>query len=177
MTDWDAIVKRHGALVWASTQRIVGNLADTEDCVQETFLAAIRTSQRQNVRSWPALLRRIAIRTAIDRLRQRTMRGQAGEEALDTVQSPGPDPLQHAQTSELAVALRANLAQLPPAQAGAFCLRYFDELSNEDIGEVLGTNANAVGVLLHRARERLRDLMRPLEISFESETSNESKRS
>src|SRR5947199_7400035 len=106
MTDWDAIVKRHGGLVWASTQRILGDLADTEDCVQETFLAAIRASQRQSVQNWPAFLRHIAVRTAVDRLRHRARRSHAGDDALYAALSPAPGPLQQARASELAQALR-----------------------------------------------------------------------
>jgi RNA polymerase sigma-70 factor, ECF subfamily len=52
--------------------------------------------------------------------------------------------------------LRQALMHLPADQAEVFCLRYFEQLSNQEIALQLTINANHVGVLLHRAREALR---------------------
>ena len=55
--------------------------------------------------------------------------------------------------------LREAITHLPPAQADAFCLKYFEDLSHEQIAVQLDTDTNRVAVLLHRAREKLKELV------------------
>jgi RNA polymerase sigma-70 factor, ECF subfamily len=68
-------------------------------------------------------------------------------------------PTQGAEASELADRLRAALPHLSQDQAAVFCLSSLENLSYQEIGERLGMTANAVGVVLHRARHRLRGLL------------------
>jgi RNA polymerase sigma-70 factor, ECF subfamily len=51
------------------------------------------------------------------------------------------------------------LAQLPDLQRFAFELRQVEALTAAEAGEVLGTTVTHVGVLLHRARTRLRECL------------------
>jgi RNA polymerase sigma factor (sigma-70 family) len=44
--------------------------------------------------------------------------------------------------------------------AEAFALRYFEEFSNQEIAEILGSSPNSIAVILHRARDRLRGDLR-----------------
>ena len=69
------------------------------------------------------------------------------------------NPVQEAEASELAERLRAALPHLSQDQAAVFCLSCLENLSYQEIGERLGMTANAVGVMLHRARHRLRELL------------------
>ena len=73
------------------------------------------------------------------------------------------DPSQEAEAIELAERLRAALAQLPPQQAEVFCLSCFDQLSYREIGGRVGLTTSAAGLLLHRARGRLRELLAPVD--------------
>jgi len=75
--------------------------------------------------------------------------------------SPEPGPVQHAQKAELSARLRQALTQLPPREAEVFCLRFLDDLTYRQIGEQLNLETNAVGVLLHRARAKLREHLCP----------------
>jgi RNA polymerase sigma factor (sigma-70 family) len=52
--------------------------------------------------------------------------------------------------------LRELLAQLPPREAQAFCLRYVNDMSYRQIARTLGLGTGAAGVLLHRAKTKLR---------------------
>ncbi len=69
MTDWEVIVGQHVEIVRRTVYRLVGNHADAWDCVQETFLEAVRIDRREPVRDWPALLRHLATARALDLLR------------------------------------------------------------------------------------------------------------
>ena len=71
MTDWDAIVASDGPAVWRTLWRLLADRADVEECFQETFLAALRLAEREEVQSWPAVLCSIATARAMDRLRRR----------------------------------------------------------------------------------------------------------
>jgi len=159
--DWQLIVKKHGPAVWQTAYRLLGNYTDAADCFQETFICALEVSQHQRVRSFPALLARLATARAIDRLRRRFANPQvcAGAADLAAVPDISFDPQQQAQMHELVVRLRKSLAQLPPQEAQVFCLRYLNDMSYRRIAKELGIKANAVGVLLHRAKKKLRDLL------------------
>jgi RNA polymerase sigma-70 factor (ECF subfamily) len=173
MTDWNVILQGNGPMVWRTAWRLLGNSEDAQDCLQETFLAAVKLSRRELVRSWPGLLRRLATNRALDMLRSRKRRRRtsaAGDlslrkgypehfESVQTVPDPGPDPVQLAEAADLADRLRDALTQLPPREAQVFALRYLDEMSYGEIGDALDLKTNAVGVLLHQARGRLRGLM------------------
>ena len=161
MIDWQLIVKKHGPGVWQTAYRLLGNYTDAADCFQETFICALELSQRQRVRNFPALLARLATARAIDRLRRRFANPQVCVDAADLAAVPDTDfdPQQQAQTHELAIRLRKALAQLPPQESQVFCLRCLNDFSYGKIAKELGIKTNAVGVLLHRAKKKLRDLL------------------
>lgn len=164
MTDWQAVVERHTALVWQTAYRLLGNHADADDCFQETFLAALKLARRQRVKHWPALLARLSTRRALDRLRQRTREATRHENPgrCSAIASADAGPDQQAQAAELSERLRAALAKLPPQQAEAVCLRCLNDLSYRQIAGELGVKTNAVGRILHRARARLREMLAPI---------------
>jgi RNA polymerase sigma-70 factor, ECF subfamily len=161
VTDWKRIVEQHSGLVWATAYRLLGNSEDASDCFQEAFLEAVKVSRREPVGDWSALLRHLATVRAIDLLRVRC-RHRNRTEALngpDAAASREASPVQEAEASELAERLRTALPHLSEDQAAVFCLSCLENLSYREIGERLGVTANAVGVLLHRARQRLKELL------------------
>jgi len=160
MEDWSKIVAQHGEAVWQAAYRLLGSEADAADCVQETFVAAVKVSRREPVRSWPALLYRLGHQQALSMLRQRLRRrNHLGAAQTPDVQDPAPGPEREAQTREAAEALRKALTRLPQQQAVAFSLRFLEDLSYEQIAEALGLSSSAVGVLIHRAKSKLQRLM------------------
>jgi RNA polymerase sigma-70 factor (ECF subfamily) len=74
---------------------------------------------------------------------------------LDRFRSP-VDVEQQVQRSEVQDAVSLALGQLSKSDQELLRLRYYEELSNSEIAEVLNKSANAVGVALHRALQRLR---------------------
>ena len=153
--DWQIIIEKHGPAVWQTAYRLLGNRTDAADCFQETFICALELSQRQRIRSFSALLRRLATTRAIDRLRRRFRRSHC--EAVSTaVSSTNPGPAQMAQQQELVARLRELLTQLQPQETQVFCMRYLNDMSYRQIAKALGIKTNAAGVLLHRARAKLR---------------------
>jgi RNA polymerase sigma-70 factor (ECF subfamily) len=158
MPDWAEIIERDGGTVWRTAYRLLGNRADADECFQEVFLAALEVSRREPVRDWGALLRRLASARALDRLRRRYRRGDH-RSAIDWEDLTGttPSPSRDVEDAELTESLRAALAALPPKQAEAFLLHTLHEWSYREIAGHLAISVDAVGVLLHRARKRLRE--------------------
>lgn len=162
MTRWETIISEHGPAVWQTAYRLLGNRSDADECLQEAFLAAVLIARRGPVRSWPALLKRLATSKGIDYLRHR--KGgpvqTADDKVLVTLVSGelGPDLV--AQNNELASDLRKALARLPRRQAEVACLRYLSQMDYKEISKELRIDVGNVGVVLSRARETLRDLLK-----------------
>ena len=156
--DWQIIIEKHGAIVWKTAYRLLGNYTDTSDCFQETFISALKVSSNQKIKNFPALLSRLATTRAIDMLRMR-FRQEANNSTIDcsqTIANDYSDPLNCIQNQELATKLQKALAQLSIPEAQVFCLRYLNDMSYHRIAKELDIKTNAVGVLLHRAKEKLR---------------------
>lgn len=161
MIDWQVVIKKHGPAVWQTAYRLLGNHTDAADCFQETFICALQISRREPIRNFSALLVRLATARAIDQLRQRLHRSNC---KTDMVEHPcqkavSQSPARQIQQQELVSNLRKALTQLPPQEAQAFCLRYLNDMSYRQIAKELGIKTNAAGVLLHRARGKLRALL------------------
>jgi RNA polymerase sigma-70 factor (ECF subfamily) len=156
VTDWDRIVREHGPRVYATAWRILGNAADAEDVVQDVFLQVHQLVQSGPVRYWVGLLRRLATCRALDRLRQR--RRSVSLEGLPLPAS-GPAPDEALLEKELAERLRDAVALLPQREGAVFCMRYFEDLSYQQIAEALRTTVGAVAVALHKARAKLEALL------------------
>lgn len=163
MTDWKTTIETYGPDVWKAVFRIVGNEADAHDCFQETFLAAVQAAGRKPIRNMGAFLRIVAVQRAIDCLRQRRRAPlSVGEvpEPLPGCRQAASNPTAPIQSAELAAAVRAGLAELPEPEAQAFALRTFEELSYRQIAQALNVRENYAGVLISRAREKLRDRLK-----------------
>jgi RNA polymerase sigma-70 factor (ECF subfamily) len=174
MTDWSQIVQQHGPIVWKTIRRLVDHEADGADCFQRTFVAALQVSRTEVVRNWPGLLKRLATARALECLRQRCRDSKRlttpADGSLSDRRAVGP--AQAAESTELADHLRKALAQLDAGQAQVFCLACLDDCSYRDIAEELCLTVNHVGVLLNRAKSRLRELLQahgPAAEHFEKE--------
>jgi RNA polymerase sigma-70 factor, ECF subfamily len=157
MTDWPTIIRDHGPLVWRTAYRLLDHHADASDCFQRTFLAAVELAEREVVGNWPAVLRRLTTARALDTLRSRYRERRAEPLPDLTTDDRAIDPLDVASAGELADRMRTALAEIDVIQATVFCLIHLDGLSNADAAEAVRVTANHAGVLLHRARQALRE--------------------
>ncbi|MEI6256438.1 MAG: sigma-70 family RNA polymerase sigma factor [Planctomycetota bacterium] len=159
--DWEWIVRAHAATVWRIARRLLPDEADAADCFQDTFASALTAQRRQPINHWPAFLRKLATARAIDLVRRRIRQRRlaASRHDLDASASGLPAPSEIAEANELAERLRAALAEIPRQQAEVFCLAVLESMPHAEVAEQCGITANHVGVLIHRARARLRPLL------------------
>lgn len=159
--DWKTILERDGPIAWRAAYRILGNADDADDCLQDAALAAVQLSHREPVANWRALLTRLASARAVDRLRKlsHSRVNQGPQDQIAAIADP-QEPGDTAQLNELRSQLRLALAHLSQEQATAFCLCALEGWTYSDAGEQLRMPTSTIGVLVHRAREQLRDLLR-----------------
>ena len=143
-----AALSAHAGLMITAATQVLGDVAEAEDVGQDVAEKLLRRPPAA-VRSWPALLKTMAVNRAIDRLRRRR----------DPTEAPLPEapvePDEAFLTRQRARALRAAVATLSERDARLFSLHCFAGLDHAAIGAELGMNANAVGVAMHRLRQRL----------------------
>ena len=161
-----AAFEQHGRHVFRTAYRITGNVEDAEDVLQSVFLNALRRGREEAKpggrfgRAPGSYLARSAVNGALDVLRRR----RAGLESdMDAIgEAADVDALgapQRVWQEQLRGRLRTALSTLAPNWAEMVALRYFEDMSNVEIAELLGTSASTVAVTLHRARRRLRALL------------------
>lgn len=154
MVDWEDIQKTHGQTVWSVAYRILAHEEDARDCFQEVFLEAFGKSNADAVGNWGGFLRWLATRRAIDLLRTRRRQRTV---ALADQEFPAPALVSRTvEWLETIEAVRQELTQLPESQATAFWLFSVEGLSYQDIADHTRSNVNSVGLLIYRARQRLK---------------------
>lgn len=158
--DWKTILERDGPVAWRAAYRLVGNAADADDCLQDAALTAVQLSRREPVGNWRALLTRLASARALDRLRQRY---RSRIEPYVDDQADARETGDTAELDELRSQLRIALAHLSHDQAAAFSLCALEGWTYSEASEQLQTPASTVGVLVHRARQRLRELLQSVD--------------
>lgn len=150
--DWKTIVRQQGPGVYRIAWRILGNADDADEVVQDVFLQAHQYESQNQVSNAVGLLKRLAVCRSLDRLRRRRVYSSLDAVAIVDCQ---PSPHDMAIGHELESRLRAGIGQLPPREAEVFCLRYFDELTNQQIAESLNITTAAVAAAIYKARTKL----------------------
>jgi len=156
LPDWQSIVQEHGPAAFNVAWRLLGHAADTEDAVQEALRDAFVLHGREPVTNWGGLLRHMVTRRAIDRLRRRR---PSESISYEPAAPPADQPDAIAIESELAERLRRAIAELPDREGSVFALKYFGEMSADEIGVALGISSHAASEALHKARTRLKRLL------------------
>ena len=148
-------------MVWSTVARISKHREDALDCCQDVFVEALKRSRSSPVRDWGAFLRWLATRRAIDHLRRRQRRSTAAGN-VSLVPGGATSVTEDAVFSELVDVVRNELGNLPDRQAEAFWLVCVEEQSYEEVAQQMGVERNALGVLVHRARQHMRSRLRSL---------------
>ncbi len=148
------LVELYQTPVYNLCYRMLGNSLDAEDAAQETFWRACQSLKRYDPqRSFITWLLSIAAHYCIDQQRKRRLPSFSIDEITDDI-IPGfaPDPERAASQSEQDRLLHGLLNTLKPQDRAAVILRYWYDLSDQEIGQSLSLSVSAVKSRLHRAR-------------------------
>jgi RNA polymerase sigma-70 factor (ECF subfamily) len=152
------LVEAYQVPVYNLCRRMLGNPGEAEDAAQETFWRAFQALERYDPqRPFATWLLSIAAHHCIDYLRRRRLVAlslEAMPDYHDTPDSaPGPESSAEAHERERRVA--HMLQTLDPLDRAAIVMRYWYDLSYEEMGEALSLSVSAVKSRLHRARRQL----------------------
>jgi len=162
------LVERYERPVFGLVVRIVRRAETAEDVAQETFLKAYRALARFDPdRKFSSWLFKIAHNTALDSLRREGHEPLSldapigeGEEAPEPPADPAAeDPFERTAGRDLGRALEAAVRELRPEYREILLLRFVEELSYEEIAEVLDLPMGTVKIHIYRARRDLARVM------------------
>ena len=160
---FEELYKRHSSRLYSVAYRMTGSAADAEDLLQDIFLQIHR--RLDSYRGEAALgtwLHRLAVNACLDFLRSKQGRRQKATDSLDEVDSV--EPVAHASWRPDSALNRMDLeravAQLPPSYRQAFLLHDVEGFEHHEISESLGIAVGTSKSLVHKARMRLRTLLR-----------------
>ena len=160
-----ALVRRNQDMIFKLAYRYLSDHAEAEDVAQEVFLKVHgAVGAYQPTAKFGTWVYRITVNLCLNRLRANRLRrsvslesGGEGEEfSVDPAAPAGEAASGRLEREEFERKVREAMADLPDSQRTAVLLRRFDELSYEEIAEVMDTSIPAVKSLLARARQSLK---------------------
>ncbi len=159
----EELYKRYSGRLYNVAYRFAGNAADADDLLQDLFLQAYR--RLDSFRGDAALgtwLYRLAVNCCLDHVRSKQGRQQHATAFLDDLDLP--EPAAHGSWRPDAALDRIDLeramAKLPPSYRAAFVLHDVEGLDHKEVGSHLGIAEGTSKSLVHKARLRLRRLLR-----------------
>jgi RNA polymerase sigma-70 factor (ECF subfamily) len=161
------IVAEFQTPVYNLAYRMLGNRNDAEDAAQETFLRAYAQLKTYDPsQSFGTWILSVAAHYCIDRLRRRKFQWLSfddprWDESAPSLVSDLPSPEASALTREREEEVQRALQKLPPQYRLVLVLKYWNDLSLEEISALTGDNAGTVKVKLFRARQMLGKQLSP----------------
>jgi len=149
------LVERHTPAVYNLAYRMLGNQGEAEEAAQDTFLKAFtRLQTYDRSHKFSTWLLSITSHQCIDRLRRRRFTWLSIEDnpAMEWLAGDVGRPDESALRRETGDEVRALLERLEPTYRLPLVLRYWHDLSYEEIASVMGITEAAVKSRLHRAR-------------------------
>ena len=164
---FDRLIEQYGDRLYWHIRRVVVNHEDAEDVLQETFakaytsIADFRGDSESSLTAW---LYRIATNVAINVLRRRKKWAFA---SLDSVRGDLLATFEHEidpSADEIVVRLQKAILALPTKQRLVFYMRYYDELSFEQISQATGDSVSTLKTNYHYAVKKVKEQVRVIEL-------------
>jgi RNA polymerase sigma-70 factor (ECF subfamily) len=151
---FERLYRRRVGALYGLARRLTADVAQAEELVQEVFVRAWERRERfHNVAHFVRWLRQVAIHTWINQLRRARPEAFDDDGGADLPAPPPPPP-------GARLDLERALARLPPGLRTVLVLFDVYGLSHHEISGHLGISAGASKVQLHRARRRLKEMLR-----------------
>ncbi len=168
----EAAVREHARLVYRIAYSVLRNHHDAEDSTQETFMRVLRYRRKlQGVQDPKTWLARIAWRVAIERGRRRpeiSLSDLETDSAILQLRSQLASAEEKTLGREMTELLESLVAALPETLRDAIRLSSVEELSPDEMAQVLATSESSVRSRLFRARQILKEKLAKLEGRYES---------
>ena len=160
---FEQLIERHQALVAGTVARMLGSNSDVEDIAQQVFIRVWKSARRYVPRAkfttWLLKITRNLVFNELRRSKRHAhipLQSEPGAEEVLLKDEKNPAPDASLLETELQRAIEEAIIQLPESQRMALVLRRYEQLSYEQIAEVLDLSVPAVKSVLFRARTELR---------------------
>lgn len=151
------LINKYKDKVYAILFRMVHQPQDAQDLTQECFIKAYNYLRSYDpTRNFSSWLYRIAINHCIDAKRFKLKKHQNIVEIDENLLSDGKSPESIYLKKEFASELRFLIDRLPEMYRIVLLLRYVDDLSYQEMSEILEVPVSSIQVRLHRAKQKLR---------------------
>ena len=164
------LMERYKKPVYHMILKMVRNVDDAEDLTIEAFAKAFKNLHRfKKDYTFSTWLFRIATNNSIDFIRKKRLetmslntsyQDESGENVTIDVQDKNPNPQEEAIKSQKKELVQMFVTKLPAKYQRLVRLRYFKELSYEEIARELESPLGTVKAQLHRARELMYELVK-----------------
>jgi RNA polymerase sigma-70 factor (ECF subfamily) len=159
------LVETYQTAIYNLCYRMLGESGEAEDAAQEAFLRAYsQLSTYDPARSFKTWLFSIASHYCIDRLRKRRLTWLSLDDddlpPHPALQEPSPGPEEVSVRREQTAVIQALLAKLAPEDRSVIVLRYWYDLSYEEIAEATRASVSSVKSRLHRARGTVAEMIK-----------------
>lgn len=151
--------------------RMLGNKHEAEDITQEAFLRAfINLHTFDQKRKFSTWIFRIATNLCIDRIRKKKpdyhldaqVPGTDGLDMYSQIAASEELPVEQLEKMEMQERIQYEISRLPDKYRSVIVLKYMEELSLQEISEILDLPLGTVKTRIHRGREALRKQMSQL---------------
>lgn len=167
---YSELMRRYRKSVYHTLLKMVRNPDDAEDLTIEAFAKAFKNLPKfKKEYTFSTWLFRIATNNCIDFIRKKKLEtfsintafsSDNGDTVNIEIKDEKLDPEERAIKNQKIEVIRDIVTQLPPKYQHLVQLRYFDELSYDEIAKTLNAPLGTVKAQLHRARELLFDLVK-----------------
>lgn len=149
---FEAIVKRYSRVLYSHLSKFCQNREDLEDLLQVVWIKAWKgLDQFRGDSKLSTWLFTIATREAYDRFRSK--KRIATQELQDSAGFNSPNSLPD--STEILMLLQKAIDTLPEKQQQVFIMRYFEELTYEEMAENTGTSVGALKASYHHAVKKI----------------------
>jgi RNA polymerase sigma factor (sigma-70 family) len=163
---FDSLFGRHDAAIRGYLQKLTGSAAVAEDLAQVTFLSLVRARGRflkgAKLKPWLYAIATNAARDWRRHARFESVTDDGVTPDTETAETPLDDTT--LQSRALQKRVRDALEKLPAAQREAIVLNRFEGFGFAEIAEVTGVSESAAKVRAHRGYERLRELLKGVDV-------------
>jgi RNA polymerase sigma-70 factor (ECF subfamily) len=160
---FEQLAEQHERAVYLTCLRMMGNREDALDCAQEAMLNAYRAfgrmEEEEGCKAWFV---RIAHNVCIDQLRKRRniiSLDSLRDEGYDPADEKSLSPYARLEEKERMKMLKEAVAELSDDQRSMIVLRDFQNMSYEEIGEMLNVPLGTVKSRIKRAREKMKKIL------------------
>jgi RNA polymerase sigma-70 factor, ECF subfamily len=160
-SDYEIIIDRYKNKAFSLVKRILKNEMEAEEVLQDCFIKAYDSLKNFRMESkFSTWFYRIVYNTTLTKLSSKKRKIESEMSSVeDHFDLESEYDFRSSEKKDLSEFIKMMIEKLPENYSLIITMFYMNEMSCEEISEMLGTSVSNVKVMLHRSRNALKDLM------------------